>query len=317
MHVISDLRAFPQSLPGPIITIGNFDGVHLGHQAIFRTVRQHARDVGGTSIVLTFDPHPLKVLAPEHCPLLITPTAKKLSLIRQCQLDVMVCLPFTQELADMTPVAFVKDVLVGIIGIRDIYVGYNFAFGKGRQGTITLLQELGSRHGFGVHIIEPIAVEGHVVSSSIIRRSVQDGSVHEAAVLLGRLYSISGSVVEGFQKGRELGFPTANVHSTDELIPGRGVYAVVADWRQQRYGGVANIGFNPTFGRTQLSIEIHLFNFSHQLYGETVEVHFVQKIRDEQAFPSIAALVEQIGRDVEAAHLLLAARRPHTSLSPT
>jgi riboflavin kinase / FMN adenylyltransferase len=317
MDVITDLRAFPKSLPVPIITIGNFDGVHLGHQAIFRTVRQHACDVGGTSIVLTFDPHPLKVLAPEHCPLLITPTAKKLSLIRQCQLDVMVCLPFTQELANMTPVTFVEDVLVGIMGIRDIYVGYNFAFGKGRQGTITLLQELGSRHGFGVHIIEPIAVEGHVVSSSIIRRAVQDGSVHDAALLLGRLYSITGTVVEGFQKGRELGFPTANVRSADELIPGRGVYAVLVDWRDQRYEGVANIGFNPTFGRTQLSIEIHLFNFSHQLYGETVEVHFVRKIRDEQAFPSIAALVEQIGRDVEAAHVLLAAHHPHTSLSPT
>ncbi len=317
MDVITDLRAFPKSLPVPVMTIGNFDGVHLGHQAIFRMVWQHARDVGGTSIVLTFDPHPLKVLAPEHCPLLITPTAKKLSLIRQCQLDVMVCLPFTQELANMTPVAFVEDVLVGIMGIRDIYVGYNFAFGKGRQGTITLLDELGSRHGFDVHTIEPIAVEGHVVSSSIIRRSVQDGSVHDAALLLGRLYSITGTVVEGFQKGRELGFPTANVYSTDELIPGRGVYAVVVDWREQRYGGVANIGFNPTFGRTQLSIEIHLFNFSDQLYGETVEVHFVRKIRDEQAFPSIAALVEQIGRDVEAAHVLLAAHRPHTSLSST
>jgi len=317
MNVITDLRAFPKSLPVPVMTIGNFDGVHLGHQAIFRTVRQHARDIGGSSIVLTFDPHPLKLLAPEHCPLLITPTAKKLSLIQQCQLDVMVCLPFTQELADMTPVAFVEDVLVGIMGVRDIYVGYNFAFGKGRQGTIMLLQDLGSRHGFDVHIIEPITVEGHAVSSSIIRRAVQEGGVHEATVLLGRPYSITGTVVEGFQKGRELGFPTANVRASDELIPGRGVYAVVVDWRAQRYEGVANIGFNPTFGRSQLSIEIHLFDFSHHLYGESVEVFFVQKIRDERAFPSVADLVEQIGRDVEAAHVLLAAHRPRTSLSPT
>jgi riboflavin kinase / FMN adenylyltransferase len=317
MDVITHLRDYPQALPVPVMTIGNFDGVHLGHQAIFRTVRQHARDVGGTSMVLTFDPHPLKVLAPERCPLLITPTPQKLSFISQCQLDVIICLPFTTKLASMTPVAFVEDVLVGIIGLRQIYVGYNFAFGKGRQGTITLLDELGSRHGFGVHIIEPIAVEGHVVSSSIIRRSVQGGDVHDAARLLGRLYSITGTVVEGFQKGRELGFPTANIRSTHELIPGRGVYAVVVNWRQQRYGGVANIGFNPTFERSQLSIEIHLFNFSEQLYGENVEVHFVQKIRDERAFPSIAALVEQIGRDVEAAHVLLAAHRPQTSSSPT
>jgi riboflavin kinase/FMN adenylyltransferase len=317
MDVITDLRAFPRSLPGPIMTIGNFDGVHLGHQAIFRTLCQRACEIGGTSIVLTFDPHPLKILAPLHCPPLITPTAKKLSILRRCRLDVVVCLPFTPALANLTPVAFVEEVLVGTIGIREIYVGYNFAFGKGRQGTIALLQELGKRHGFRVHIIEPIAVEGRVVSSSIIRGWIQQGNVDEAALLLGRLYSIAGTVIEGYQRGRELGFPTANVSSTYELIPGHGVYAVVVDWREQRYDGVANIGFNPTFGRTQLSIEIHLFNFSQQLYGETVEISFLKKIRDERAFPSVADLVKQIGQDVEAAHTLLAAHRRQASLSST
>jgi riboflavin kinase/FMN adenylyltransferase len=317
MDVVTNLQAFPKSPVRPVMTIGNFDGVHLGHQAIFRTMYQRAREVGGTSIVLTFDPHPLKILAPQRCPLLITPTPKKLSLMRECRIDVIVCLPFTQALANLTPVAFVEEVLVRTIGIREIYVGYDFAFGKGRQGTIALLQELGNRYEFRVHIIEPIAVEGRVVSSSIIREWVQLGSVDEAALLLGRLYSIAGTVVEGYQKGRELGFPTANVRSTYELIPGRGVYAVVVDWRGQPYEGVANIGFNPTFGRTQLSIEIHLFNFSQQLYGETVEVSFVKKIRDERAFPSVAELVKQIGQDVEAAHNLLAAHRSHASLSST
>ena len=296
------------------MTIGNFDGVHLGHQVIFRTLCQRAHEVGGTSIVLTFDPHPLKVLAPERCPLLITPTRKKLSIIQGCGVDVVVCLPFTRELADLTPDVFVEDVLVGTIGIREIYVGYNFAFGKGRQGSIALLQELGQRHGFRVHVVEPIALEGRVVSSSIIRQWIQQGQVDEAALLLGRLYSITGTVVEGYQKGRELGFPTANVRSTDELIPGRGVYAVMVDWREQRYEGVANIGFNPTFGRAQLSVEIHLFNFSQQLYGETVEVSFVKKIRDERAFPSVADLVKQIGQDVATAHTLLATYRHHAAL---
>jgi riboflavin kinase/FMN adenylyltransferase len=317
MDVITDLRAFPKPLPVPIMTIGNFDGVHLGHQAIFHTLSQRAREIDGTSIVLTFDPHPLKVLAPQHCPLLITPTAKKLSIMRKCRLDMVVCLPFTQGLANLTPVAFVEDMLVEIMGIREIYVGYNFAFGKGRQGTIALLQDLGNRHGFRVHIVEPIAVAGRVVSSSIIRQWVQEGNVDEAAHLLGRLYSIAGTVVEGYKKGRELGFPTANVRSTYELIPSRGVYAVVVNWRQEHYQGVANIGVNPTFGRTQLSIEIHLFNFSQQLYGETVEVSFVKKIRDEQAFPSVTDLVKQIRQDVEAAHALLAARRSHASLGST
>jgi riboflavin kinase / FMN adenylyltransferase len=317
MDVITDLSAFPRSLPKPIMTIGNFDGVHLGHQAIFHALAQRAREIGGTSIVLTFDPHPLKILAPQHCPLLITPTAKKLSIMRRCRLDMVVCLPFTQQVANLTPVAFVEDMLVGTMGIQEIYVGYNFAFGKGRQGTIALLQELGNRHGFRVHILEPIAVAGRVVSSSIIRQWVQQGDVDEAARFLGRLYSIAGTVVEGYQKGRELGFPTANVSSAYELIPGHGVYAVVVNWRQQHYEGVANIGVNPTFGRTQLSIEIHLFHFSQQLYGETVEVSFVKKIRDERAFPSIADLVEQIRQDVEVAHTLLAARRSHASLSST
>jgi riboflavin kinase/FMN adenylyltransferase len=317
MDVITDLRAFPRSTPVPIMTIGNFDGVHLGHQSIFRTMCQRARQVDGTSIVLTFEPHPLKVLAPQHCPLLITPTVKKLSIMWGCGVDVIVCLPFTQELANLTPVAFVEEVLVRTIGIREIYVGYDFAFGKGRQGTIALLQDLGKRYEFRVHIIEPIAVEGRVVSSSIIRQWVQQGNVDEAALLLGRLYSLAGTVVEGYQKGRELGFPTANVSSTYELIPGHGVYAVVVDWREQRYDGVANIGFNPTFGRTQLSIEIHLFNFSQHLYGETVEISFLKKIRDERAFPSVADLVKQIAQDVEAAHTLLAAHRSHASLSST
>lgn len=310
MDVISDLRRFPKLLPTPIITIGNFDGVHLGHQTIFRTLHQRAREVGGTSIVLTFDPHPLKVLAPEHCPPLITPTPQKLVLIQACEPDLLVCLPFTREFANQTPTAFVEEVLLEIIGMKEVYVGYDFAFGKGRLGTITLLQQLGMEAGFRVHIIEPISIEGRVVSSSIVRQWIQEGRVDEVAPLLGRLYAISGTVVEGYQKGRELGFPTANIRSTHELLPGRGVYAVLTDWKDHRYPGVANIGWNPTFARTQLSIEIHLFDFSEQLYGETIEVHFVKKIRDERAFPSLDDLVAQIGRDVETAHRLLAAYHP-------
>jgi riboflavin kinase/FMN adenylyltransferase len=317
MDVITDLAMYPNSFPLPIMTIGNFDGVHLGHQMIFRKLSQRAREIGGTSLVLTFDPHPLKVLAPERCPFLITPTAKKLSIIQGCGLDVIICLPFTQKLASLSPMAFVEHVLVRTIGIREIYVGYNFAFGKGRQGSIALLQELGQDYGFLVHIIEPIAIEGRVVSSSMIRQWLQQGHVDEAARLLGRLYSVTGTVVEGYRKGRELGFPTANVRSTDELIPSRGVYAVTVDWRGRRYEGVGNIGFNPTFGRTQLSVEIHLFNFAEQLYGETVEVSFVKKIRDERAFPSVAALVKQISQDVETAHTLLATYRHHAALGST
>jgi riboflavin kinase/FMN adenylyltransferase len=309
MDVITDLRAVPKALPTPVLTIGNFDGVHLGHQAIFHTLRRRAREVRGTALVLTFDPHPLKILAPERCPPLLTPTPKKLALMQACQLDLVICLPFTRELANLSPTTFVEDVLLHAIGMREIYVGYDFAFGKGRSGTIALLQELGERHGFAVQIIEPITVQGRVVSSSMIRQWVQQGAVDEAARFLGRLYSIAGVVVEGYRKGREIGFPTANVRSDYEVIPARGVYAVVVDWRGRRYEGVANIGFNPTFGRSQLSIEIHLFDFAEHLYGEIIEVSFVEKIRDEQAFPSVEALVEQIREDVHTAQRLLATRR--------
>jgi riboflavin kinase/FMN adenylyltransferase len=313
MDVITGLDAVPKDVPLPIITIGNFDGVHLGHQAIFRTLCQRAGEVGGTSMVLTFEPHPLKILAPQRCPLLITPTEKKLAIMQRCGLEMVLCLPFTQVLANLTPVAFVEEVLVGVLRIHEIYVGYDFAFGKGRQGTIALLQELGRRYRFGVHIVEPIAVEGRVVSSSMIRQWIQQGDVDEAALLLGRLYSIAGTVVEGYQKGRELGFPTANVRSTYELIPARGVYAVSVEWRGQSYDGVANLGFNPTFGRSQLSLEIHLFDFAQDLYGEMVDVSFVKKIRDERAFPSVTDLVTQIAQDVEAAHTVL---ETHRRLAP-
>jgi len=182
MEVITDLQSFPPSLSGTITTIGNFDGVHLGHQTIFRMLRERAHEIDGTSVVLTFDPHPLKILAPQHCPPLITPTAKKLSLMQACKLDVVVCLPFTKDLANLTPTAFVEDVLVGVFGIQEIYVGYDFAFGKGRQGTISLLHQLGSRYGFRVSMVEPITVDGKVVSSSSIRQWVQQGAVDEAAV---------------------------------------------------------------------------------------------------------------------------------------
>jgi riboflavin kinase/FMN adenylyltransferase len=235
-------------------------------------------------------------------------------LLHTCHPDFVVCLPFTPELASLGPNDFVEKILLGVFGMREICVGFDFAFGKGRTGTIQLLQELGERHGFAVHTVGPITVAGHVVSSSSIRRWIQQGKVDEAALLLGRLYSLVGTVVEGYQKGRDLGFPTANVSLTYEVIPARGVYAVQVERRGQRYDGVANIGFNPTFGRSHLSLEIHVFDFTEHLYGETVEVYFVKRIRDEQTFPSVSALIEQIGKDVETAKRLHAAYRLDTTV---
>jgi riboflavin kinase/FMN adenylyltransferase len=313
MDVVTDLRALSTPPTLPIMTIGNFDGVHLGHQAIFRSLIERAQAVGGTSLVLTFDPHPLKVLAPERCPPLLTPTAKKLSLLRTCDVDLVVCLPFTIALANLTPVAFGEDILVRTLGVHEIHVGYDFAFGRGRQGTISLLDQLGAQHNFQVHMVEPIAIEGKVVSSSLIRQWLQAGAVETAARFLGRLYSIQGRVVEGYRKGRELGFPTANIRSEAELIPDRGVYAVVLEWHGTRYDAVANIGYNPTFGRTQLSVEVHILDFAQELYDETVEVFFVKKIRDERPFPSIAELIAQIGHDVQTAQTVLSVYRAQAS----
>ncbi len=288
-------------LPNPVLTLGNFDGVHRGHQAIFKKVVERARDIGGTSIAFTFEPHPLKVLAPERSPLLLNTFHSKMRLFEAAGIEVVICANFTRAFADQNPEDFARDVLHKLIRVKEIYVGYDYAFGKGREGSIESLKRMGQAYGFDVGVIDPVRVDGVVVSSSTIRDLITYGRVEEAARLLGRHYAIEGEVVHGSHRGQTLGFPTANLKTLSELIPGFGVYAVLAEIKGRTYKGVASIGIRPTFDNGPVAIEVYLFDVHEDLYGKEMEVVFVKRLRGEEKFPDAKALVRQIQKDVQDA----------------
>lgn len=293
---LSEIKKAP--LVNPVVTLGNFDGVHLGHQAIFKQVSAWAMGVGGTSVTFTFEPHPLKVLAPQRSPKLLCTFREKMEQIEASGMDVVICAKFTPEFASQNPDDFVREVLVGTVGVRDLFVGHDYAFGKDRQGDIEFLRAAGARHGFGVHVVGPIKVEGILVSSTKIRQLVMDGEVCLASKLLGRPYSIEGSVIPGHSRGRELGFPTANITTPNELPPKEGVYAVTVHIEGKVYHGAANIGKNPTFGDDKPSYEVHLLDFDEDLYGKFIKIKFIKRVRDEFRFKSVDELVKQIHKDV-------------------
>ena len=305
MSVISDLQQLKEPLINPVLTIGNFDGVHKGHLALFDTVKKRAKSIGGQSALMTFDPHPIKVMKPGNGPLLITLTRQKLELIEDANIDVIFCIPFTKEFASISADEFVEDILVDRIGIKEIVVGYDYTFGQGRKGDIALLQEMGMALGFMVHVVEPVHVGNRLVSSTSIRKLVQEGYLSEAKQLLGRDYQICGTVVRGKNRGgRLLGFPTANLELIDELVPKVGVYAVKVVIEDQSFNGVTNIGYNPTFGKGPFSVETHLLDFKEDLIGKSIRVKFIKRLRDERPFGSIKDLADQIGRDVLSAKKL-------------
>jgi len=305
MQILDHLDALPQvAYASPVLALGNFDGVHLGHQAIFRHVRSRAQAIQGTGMVFTFEPHPARVLRPEHAPPLLTTFEQKMQLIAAEGVEVGLRIPFTDVFAQQQPDAFIQDVLCGMIGAREIVVGYDFRFGHKRAGTVEYLQEAAATYGYRVTVVEAISVAGLTVSSSNIRRLLRRGDVEDASRLLGRYYAIEGPVVEGFRRGKTIGFPTANVRSINEIVPQTGVYAVRVTWRDEHLDGVANVGYNPTFGNDALSVEAHLFDFQADVYGETIRVEFVRKIRDERKFASVDALIAQIAQDAEQARAI-------------
>ena len=302
MRIHDSLTAIePTSYPKPVLALGNFDGVHLGHQNIFRHVVSRAEEIGGTPMVFTFDRHPLKVLAPERAPLVLTTNAQKRSLIGALGVRVGLWIPFTEQFARQKPLAFIRDVLQERIGVHELVVGYDFRFGHCRAGNVSLLQQQAAAHGYEVTVIPPVKLGNTVVSSSTIRALLQKGQVEEAARLIGRDYALAGSVVEGFHRGAKLGFPTANVRVGHELVPRVGVYAVRVEWEGRQYPGVANVGHNPTFGNESLSAEVHLLDFEGDLYGVQLGVAFVARIRDERKFASVDELAAQIACDVQQA----------------
>jgi riboflavin kinase/FMN adenylyltransferase len=307
MIVARNVEEITESIESSCLTIGNFDGVHLGHQKLIRRTMEKAAKHGHTCVVVTFDPHPLRVLVGPDTPPFITLTSQKLELIEKLGPEITLVLPFTRELAAVPPDEFVKKYLVKGMAMHEMVIGYDYAFGKGRAGNYEMLKKLGRDEGFGVERIGPVLVEGAVVSSTRIRDLVRAGQVWDARALLGRFYIVRGMVARGRDRGgRLLGFPTANLKLTDELVPKTGVYAVWAVTGGKPHQAVANIGYNPTFGNEAMSVEVHVLDFDSDLYEKTIDVHFVQRLRSEKKFDGVDQLKEQIGRDVNLARTILA-----------
>jgi riboflavin kinase/FMN adenylyltransferase len=292
-----------------VITIGNFDGVHIGHQALFYEVIERAHVIDGTSIAMTFEPHPLRVLKKNHTPPLITLLEQKVELIERSGVDVLICVPFTLEFAAITAVSFVEDLLVRKIGMKAIVLGEDYAFGKNREGNIKLLSTLAPRLGFEVIVTSLIrSVQGvsERISSTAIRELVQVGEMQQACKMLGRHFQLRGIVVPGRDRGGKLlGFPTANLKIEEELCPKTGIYAVTVETRHGLHLGVANIGYSPTFDDRQFTVEVHILDFKEAIYGEKIRVNFVKRRRGEIKFADIEALKNQIGKDIEAARRIL------------
>lgn len=294
-------------LPGPLfLAIGVFDGVHLGHQAVISTSARHAREAGGTPVVVTFDPHPAKVLRPNDAPHLLTATQHKIALIRDLGVAHLLVLHFDRQFAATTPEEFVRQLVTNSRPLREICVGHEWSFGKGRAGNLALLKQLGTTHDFDVVGVQAVSVNEEVVSSTAIRRALADGDLTKATQMLGREYTILGTVQAGEGLGRKLGFPTANLSAHSEQFPPNGVYAAEARLSGALYRGVANLGFRPTVsaGKPERLLELHLFDLNNDIYGEEIEVRFLRYLRPEQKFENVDALAAQISRDVAQARKL-------------
>ncbi len=308
MKVVHDLENLQPTPQGTVLTIGNFDGVHLGHREIFRKVLRRARQVSGTATVLTFEPHPLRLLAPEHAPPRINTPPEKIRLMEASCIDLLVILPFDRDLAAMSADDFVRHLLVEKLAVRHLVVGYDYAFGRGREGNLAFLQQKAAEYGFVLETLDPISHAGEVYSSTRIRQSLQAGDVAGVVDVLGRNFTLDGRVVHGAGRGRTLGFPTANLDTDKEVLPANGVYAVKVKWRERLYDAVVNIGDRPTFQDQEATLEIHLLDFQQSLYGETLRLYFVERLRGEQSFASVDALQQAIQGDIEQARSVLAER---------
>jgi riboflavin kinase/FMN adenylyltransferase len=310
MKVFDHLDKISKPFSKAVITIGNFDGVHIGHQALFHEVIETAEKIGGTSIAMTFEPHPIRVLKQNGHPPLITLYEQKVELIERTGMDVLICIPFTQEFAALTAEEFIRDLLVGTIGMKAIVVGKDYSFGKNREGDIALLKSYAPEFGFEVIVAGWIKMSKDLadrISSTRIRELISDGLMTQAEKMLGRHYQIRGKVVTGRDRGGKLlGIPTANINLHDELCPKTGIYAVTVEYSGKQYKGVANIGYSPTFDDHEFTIEVHIFDFDSNIYGEKIRVNFIQRIRDEIKFSNISELIDQIKKDIATARELLA-----------
>jgi riboflavin kinase/FMN adenylyltransferase len=309
MEILGSIAELEQ-LPGPLfLAIGVFDGVHLGHQAVISTSARHAHSANGTPVVVTFDPHPAKVLRPEKAPHLLTATEHKIALIRALGVAHLLVIKFDQEFAATPPEVFVEQLVRHSKPLREICVGHEWSFGKARAGNLDLLEKLGARFDFNVVGIKPVAVKGNVVSSTAIRQAIEAGDFDQAAEMLGRDYTILGTVTHGDNLGKKIGFPTANLSAHSEQFPPNGVYFAEAWIGGVLHHGVVNLGVRPTVhsGKAERVLEIYLLDFDRDIYGANVEVRFVQYLRPEKKFENLEALTRQIDVDVRKARELCAA----------
>jgi len=318
MKIYRELEELNEKYPNPCVTIGNFDGVHLGHQMLFSEVVQGAYRSKGTSVAVTFNPHPLQVLRSEGIKL-ISNCDQKAELIEMAGLDVLIIVPFSMKFAAMSAEGFVDDFLLARLGIKELVVGYDYAFGKGRRGDINFLKRQGVEKGFPVTVVEPHYENDMLVSSTKVRELVADGRMVDAYRLLGRPYQIRGVVQIGKQRGgKEIGFPTANLQvDGEDLVPKHGVYVTQVICDGKCYGGVLNIGFNPTFGEQQLVAESHIFDFNQDIYGKPIKVNLLKFLRSERKFASVTELAAQISRDVAEAKQHLVVQQKELTLSCT
>jgi riboflavin kinase/FMN adenylyltransferase len=303
-------RGIPQDR-GTVVTVGTFDGVHLGHWSVLREIGRRAAATGRRSVLVTFHPHPLRIIRPEHAPPLLTTPLEKKEILAESGVEYAVFLSFTEELSKYEPRRFVEEVLVERLGVEELVIGYDHGFGRDRSGDSDTLVAIGAELGFGVDVVPPVSVGGSAVSSSRIRAAISACDLREARVCLGRPYSIRGIVVRGEGRGRGLGFPTANlrVADGDKLIPPQGIYAVRAVLRSGTHVGALHLGPRPTFEGSPPTIELHVLDFDGDIYGEEVRVDFIAYLREILPFASAGALVAQMKDDVEAARAAVEAAR--------
>jgi len=307
MEIITDIKGFKAKEP-IIVALGNFDGVHKGHQYLVTQTIDEAKKAGGSSAVMVFDPHPRKVLTQES-PLLLTNIDQKARIFEQMGLDYLVITPFTREIASWSPEYFADHIILGALNASSVYVGYNYFFGKGASGDAQLLKKFGEQKGFAVHVIQPVRVSGQVVSSTLVRRCLEEGNIKAVYEFTGRWPSLEGRVQRGEQ--RDIKFPTANLDFDPEMArPGRGVYAALALVEGSSYDAVVNIGYKPTFHEEYPVVaEAHLLDFEGVLYDKDITVMLIRKLRDERKFPGREQLIQQIERDIQNARLVLKEQR--------
>ncbi|MCL4475830.1 MAG: bifunctional riboflavin kinase/FAD synthetase [Nitrospirae bacterium] len=310
MFIIKGLENLKERYRNAVLTIGNFDGVHIGHQKIFRNVVERAKAIKGTSLAVTFDPHPLKVIAPERGVRLMTSFPEKARLMELFGIEALLCIHFDREFANTKPDDFIRDVIADRIGAKEVIVGHSYVFGKGKKGSTALLRRRSGKYGFTFRVVRNARLYSEVVSSSRIRSLLARGRVCESSWLLGRPYMIEGKVVRGAGRGGSLlHVPTANIETSNELVPKEGVYAVKVGLEGKIFDGAANIGRNPTFGEQRMSYEVHILDFSENILGRGLKLYFIDRIRDEKTFPDFKVLHEHILRDIERAKEILRTKK--------